>query len=98
MGQESFAGNTFNFISTPVIGASQIDANLQVGFHGAIAEILIYSRTLTESERVCVTGYLMDKYLQIKTTELGTRADLIPSKINIYRKDANGFAGPVYFK
>ena len=98
MGQESFAGNTFNFISTPIIGASQIDIDQQVGFHGAIAEILIYSRTLTESERVCVTGYLMDKYLQIKTTELGTRADLIPSKINIYRKDANGFAGPVYFK
>jgi len=98
LGQESFAGNTFNFMSTPIIGASQIDANQQVGFHGAIAEILIYNRTLTEAERACVTGYLMNKYLHIKTTELGTREDLIRSKINIYGTDKNGFAGPIYFK
>ncbi|MAG26052.1 hypothetical protein CMI47_10775 [Candidatus Pacearchaeota archaeon] len=98
MGQESFAERTFNFIDEPIIGASQIDTNQQVGFHGAIAEILIYNRTLTEGERACVTGYLMNKYLHIKTTELGTRADLIPSKTNIYGADGNGFAGPIYFK
>ena len=98
MGKEIFVGKTFSFMDEPIIGASQIDTNQQVGFHGAIAEILIYSRILTETERNCVTGYLMNKYLQIKTTQLGTRADLIRSKTNLYGLDGNGFAGPVYFK
>ena len=98
MGREVFVGNAFSFMDEPIIGASQIDANQQVGFQGAIAEILIYSRALTEAERNCVTGYLMNKYLQVKTTDLGTRADLIRSKLNLYGVDDNGFAGPIYFK
>ena len=52
MGREVFVGNAFSFMDEPIIGASQIDANQQVGFQGAIAEILIYSRALTELKEI----------------------------------------------
>ena len=95
-GGSSFAHGQFSFMNTPLIGASQVVTNQQVGFHGAIAEILIYSRALTWAERRSVNGYLMDKYLKIKT--LNATSDLLTSTNNLVGVDRNGFAGPIHFK
>jgi len=96
-GGESFAQNQFNFMTTPIIGASQVSVtNQEIGFHGAIAEILIYSRGLTQAERRSVNGYLMNKYLKIKT--LDATSNIIDSTNNLIGIDRNGFAGPVHFK
>ena len=96
-GGESFAQNQFNFMTTPIIGASQVSvSNQEIGFHGAIAEILIYSRALTQSERRSVNGYLMNKYLKMKT--LDATSNLIDSTNNLIGVDRNGVAGPIHFK
>ena len=92
----SFAQRQFNFTDTPLIGASQVVTDQEIGFHGAIAEILIYSRALTWAERRSVNGYLMDKYLKIKT--LNATSNLLTSTNNLVGVDRNGFAGPLHFK
>ncbi|MHA1233031.1 MAG: hypothetical protein ACTSPQ_20585 [Candidatus Helarchaeota archaeon] len=44
------------------IGASLYNSLAKFFFHGSIAEILIYEKTLNESERQNITNYLMQKW------------------------------------
>ncbi len=52
--------NTVSFRSDPVLGAGS--ANYGKSFHGDLAEILVFDRTLTEDERNRVVFYLKSKY------------------------------------
>ena len=98
VGQENFTANAFNFMSAPLIGASQLGTSASVGLKGAIAEILIYARVLKEAERRSVIGYLHNKYLKLKTFGNASGEILTNSNNNVFGRDRTRLAGPISFR
>jgi len=98
VGQENFTANEFNFMSAPLIGASQLGTSASVGLKGAISEILIYSRILKEAERRSVIGYLQNKYLKLKTFGNASGEILTNSNNNVFGRDRTRIAGPISFR
>ncbi len=72
----SSATNTVGFTSAPALGIN----SQGYYFSGDVAEVLVYSRALSDSERAAVEVYLAKKYLLLDMDpdhdELTTRREL----------------------
>lgn len=92
--EENIRRNAFSFISQPLIGVSRVNESglSDIGFHGEISEIIIYKRSLTDRERDCLTGYLLNRYMRIYAAS-SIEDFTLSTKI----EDTTNFAGFILF-